>query len=65
MDVPIAGRDPANNDTGNGAVSLRAKLWSRLIAAWLLAVLVAFFIIRILGSSTAHRFLIAMRPHHG
>jgi len=61
----FAENDTPNSNDGNTPASRRAELWSMLIAAWLLAVLVAFFIVRILGSGTAQRFLVALRHHRG
>jgi hypothetical protein len=39
-------------------------LWSMLINAWLAAVLVTFFIVRILGSSTGQRVLNSLWHAH-
>ncbi len=40
------------------------SLWPRLIDLWLSAVLVAFFLIRILGSQTAKRLLSGLHHSH-
>ncbi len=39
-------------------------LWTRLIELWLTAVVVAFFLIRILGSQTAKRLLSGLGHSH-
>jgi hypothetical protein len=44
-------------------VILRA-LWPRLIELWISAVLVIFFIVRILGSSTAKHILSSVGHRH-
>jgi len=63
MDSSFAER--ADDSVGNKPSSRRTALWSTLINAWLLTVLIAFFIVRILGSGTAQRFLVALRHHRG
>jgi hypothetical protein len=39
-------------------------LWTRLIELWLTAVVVAFFVIRVLGSQTAKRLLSGLGHSH-
>jgi hypothetical protein len=39
-------------------------LWPRLIELWLTAVVVAFFLIRVLGSQTAKRLLSSLGHSH-
>jgi hypothetical protein len=40
------------------------NIWPRLIELWLAAVLIAFFVVRVLGSSTAQRILNTLGHRH-
>jgi len=44
--------------------SKTGALWPRLIEFWLTAVVVAFFLIRVLGSQTARRLLSGLGHSH-
>jgi hypothetical protein len=44
--------------------SEEGALWPRLIEMWLTAVIVAFFLIRVLGSQTAKRLLSSLGHSH-
>lgn len=52
-----------NNETGNPttAPSLLQRIWPWLIELWIAYVLVAFFIVRILGSGLVQRLLTLLR----
>ena len=43
--------------------SVAGSLWTRAIELWLSGVVVAFFVIRILGSQTAKRLLSGLHSH--
>jgi hypothetical protein len=44
--------------------SVAGALWPRLIELWLTAVVVGFFLIRVLGSQTAKRLLSGLAHSH-
>jgi len=47
-----------------GWVRVGRAIWSRLMEIWIGSVLAAFFLIRILESQTARRFLSGLEHHH-
>jgi hypothetical protein len=46
------------------APAILSAIWPRLIEAWMVVLLLAFFVIRILGSSVGQRFLAHLGHRH-
>ncbi|MFI5058060.1 MAG: hypothetical protein ACHQLQ_07725 [Candidatus Acidiferrales bacterium] len=54
---------PENKRGHQRRVVIARALWPRLIELWISAVLVVFFLIRVLGSHTAQRILSGLQRH--
>lgn len=54
---------PENKSGRQRWVVIAQALWPRLIELWISAVLAVFFLIRALGSHTAHRIFSGLQRH--
>lgn len=64
MSVDTGDIFPEKVNAPRNCFSEAGALWPRLIELWLTAVVVAFFLIRILGSQTAKRLLSGLGHFH-
>lgn len=63
MSVPSEDNFSENAEVTRRRFSAAGALWARVIELWLSGVVVAFFVIRILGSQTAKRLLSGLHSH--